>query len=58
MPCRSGSRDRFAMGNEVFVRLLAGLRLAGLACRDDAFDDVDDDDAAVLFGIFDVADFD
>lgn len=55
MPCLNGSRDRFATGNDVFVRLLAGLRLAGLACRDDAFDeDVDVDVAAVLFGILDV----
>lgn len=58
MPCRNGSRERFAMGNDVFVRLFAGLRLAGLACRDDAFDDDEVDGAADLFGILDVVGFD
>lgn len=61
MPFLNGSRDRFAMVGKVvlLVRLFGCLRLAGLGCRDDAFDDdVDGAAEADLFGIFDAVDFD
>lgn len=63
MPFLNGSRDRFATDDaiELVVRLFGCLRLVGLGCRDDAFDDdVDVDGAAEadLFGIFDAVDFD
>ena len=54
LPFLNGSRDRFDVGNDVLLlRLLGCFRLAGLVCRDDAFDDAPTVVWADLFGIFD-----